>query len=224
MAISEETFFLDPAFEGTLQKQIQSMVAEGILSDQDLPESTQRDYRESLIDDDQIADSLRKLEEGDENALVTVLLQVDGGLGSVLEVVGAPGYRDEEAREVVAAHAEKLGIDPRFLDDITLNPNDAPVVVRDVASRDILPVNEEAKLIWSIKATAKWDISESFAVVGNVNQPPQSFTLSAATSRLSAPVRKQGDPLPWLPFRRPGQRSWTSAGRARRDAPAGGRP
>lgn len=32
MAISEETFFLDPAFEGTLQKQIQSMVAEGILS------------------------------------------------------------------------------------------------------------------------------------------------------------------------------------------------
>ncbi|MBT8416783.1 MAG: PLP-dependent aminotransferase family protein [Silicimonas sp.] len=32
MAISEETFFLDPAFEGTLQKQIQTMVAEGILS------------------------------------------------------------------------------------------------------------------------------------------------------------------------------------------------
>ena len=32
MTISEETFFLDPAFEGTLQKQIQSMVAEGILS------------------------------------------------------------------------------------------------------------------------------------------------------------------------------------------------
>ncbi len=32
MTISEDTFFLDPAFEGTLQKQIQSMVAEGILS------------------------------------------------------------------------------------------------------------------------------------------------------------------------------------------------
>ncbi len=32
MAISEETFFLDPTFEGTLQQQIQSLVAEGILS------------------------------------------------------------------------------------------------------------------------------------------------------------------------------------------------
>lgn len=32
MGISEETFFLDPGFEGTLQKQIQSLVAEGILS------------------------------------------------------------------------------------------------------------------------------------------------------------------------------------------------
>ncbi len=32
MAISEETFFLDPSFEGTLQQQIQSLVAEGILS------------------------------------------------------------------------------------------------------------------------------------------------------------------------------------------------
>lgn len=32
MTISEDTFFLDPAFEGTLQKQIQTMVAEGILS------------------------------------------------------------------------------------------------------------------------------------------------------------------------------------------------
>ena len=32
MAVSEETFFLDPAFEGTLQQQIQSLMAEGILS------------------------------------------------------------------------------------------------------------------------------------------------------------------------------------------------
>lgn len=32
MAISEETFFLDPRSEGTLQSQIQQMVAEGILS------------------------------------------------------------------------------------------------------------------------------------------------------------------------------------------------
>lgn len=32
MAISEETFFLYPGFEGTLQQQIQSLVAEGILS------------------------------------------------------------------------------------------------------------------------------------------------------------------------------------------------
>lgn len=32
MAVSEETFFLDPGFEGTLQQQIQSLVAEGILS------------------------------------------------------------------------------------------------------------------------------------------------------------------------------------------------
>lgn len=32
MGISEETFFLSPDFEGTLQKQIQSIVAEGILS------------------------------------------------------------------------------------------------------------------------------------------------------------------------------------------------
>ena len=32
MAISVDTFFLDPAFDGTLQKQIQAMVAEGILS------------------------------------------------------------------------------------------------------------------------------------------------------------------------------------------------
>ena len=32
MAVSEETFFLDPTFEGTLQQQIQSLVAEGILS------------------------------------------------------------------------------------------------------------------------------------------------------------------------------------------------
>ena len=37
MAISEETFFLDPAFEGTLQQQIQSLVAEGILSGRFLP-------------------------------------------------------------------------------------------------------------------------------------------------------------------------------------------
>jgi GntR family transcriptional regulator/MocR family aminotransferase len=32
MAVSEETFFLDPGFEGTLQQQIQALVAEGILS------------------------------------------------------------------------------------------------------------------------------------------------------------------------------------------------
>ena len=32
MAISEDTFFLDSTFEGTLQQQIQSLVAEGILS------------------------------------------------------------------------------------------------------------------------------------------------------------------------------------------------
>ena len=32
MAISEDTFFLDARFEGTLQSQIQQMVAEGILS------------------------------------------------------------------------------------------------------------------------------------------------------------------------------------------------
>jgi len=32
MHIAEETFFLDPAFEGTLQQQIQRMVTEGILS------------------------------------------------------------------------------------------------------------------------------------------------------------------------------------------------
>jgi GntR family transcriptional regulator/MocR family aminotransferase len=32
MAVSEETFFLDPTFEGTLQQQLQSLVAEGILS------------------------------------------------------------------------------------------------------------------------------------------------------------------------------------------------
>jgi len=32
MAISEETFFLDPMAEGTLQKQVQQLVAEGILS------------------------------------------------------------------------------------------------------------------------------------------------------------------------------------------------
>ncbi|MGI9393666.1 MAG: GntR family transcriptional regulator, partial [Boseongicola sp.] len=32
MPISEETFYLDPAHEGTLQKQIQTIVAEGILS------------------------------------------------------------------------------------------------------------------------------------------------------------------------------------------------
>ena len=32
MAIAEDTFFLDATFEGTLQQQIQSLVAEGILS------------------------------------------------------------------------------------------------------------------------------------------------------------------------------------------------
>ncbi len=32
MAVSEETFFLDPTFQGTLQQQVQSIVAEGILS------------------------------------------------------------------------------------------------------------------------------------------------------------------------------------------------
>ncbi len=32
MAISEETFYLDPSYEGTLQKQVQTLVAEGILS------------------------------------------------------------------------------------------------------------------------------------------------------------------------------------------------
>ena len=32
MAIPAETFFLDPEFDGTLQKQIQSMIAQGILA------------------------------------------------------------------------------------------------------------------------------------------------------------------------------------------------
>ena len=32
MSISEDMFYLDPSAEGTLQKQIQSLVAEGILS------------------------------------------------------------------------------------------------------------------------------------------------------------------------------------------------
>ncbi|MBN2497186.1 MAG: hypothetical protein JXR96_21515 [Deltaproteobacteria bacterium] len=42
------------------------------------------------------------------------------------------------------------------------------VVVRDVASRSILPVNEGAALIWSVKANVKWDISEILALVGEV--------------------------------------------------------
>jgi hypothetical protein len=42
------------------------------------------------------------------------------------------------------------------------------VVVRDVGSRDILPVNEGATLIWSLKATCKWDISEMLAVVAEL--------------------------------------------------------
>jgi hypothetical protein len=42
------------------------------------------------------------------------------------------------------------------------------VVVRDIASRSILPVNEGSRLIWSVKATCKWDISEILAVVAEV--------------------------------------------------------
>ncbi len=42
------------------------------------------------------------------------------------------------------------------------------VVVRSLASRDILPVNEDARLIYSVKATAKWDISEALAVVAEL--------------------------------------------------------
>ena len=42
------------------------------------------------------------------------------------------------------------------------------VVVRDVANRSILPMNEDAALIWSVKANAKWDISEILAIVAEV--------------------------------------------------------
>jgi hypothetical protein len=42
------------------------------------------------------------------------------------------------------------------------------VVVNSPSSRSILPTNEEAKLIWSIKANCKWDISEMLAIVGEL--------------------------------------------------------
>jgi hypothetical protein len=42
------------------------------------------------------------------------------------------------------------------------------VVVWDVATRSVLPVNEGAALIWSFKLNARWDISEMLAVVAEV--------------------------------------------------------
>jgi len=42
------------------------------------------------------------------------------------------------------------------------------VVVQSEAVRSVLPVDEEARLIWSIKANCKWDISEMLAVIAEV--------------------------------------------------------
>jgi len=42
------------------------------------------------------------------------------------------------------------------------------VVITDIASRSVLPIDEGAVLIWSVKATCKWDISEALAVVGEL--------------------------------------------------------
>ncbi len=47
-------------------------------------------------------------------------------------------------------------------------PGKRTVVIRDVANRGILPVKDEAMLIWSLKANVKWDISEALAVVAEL--------------------------------------------------------
>jgi hypothetical protein len=47
-------------------------------------------------------------------------------------------------------------------------PGKRTVVIRSTSSRDILPVNEDARMIYSLKANVKWDISESMAVVGEL--------------------------------------------------------
>jgi hypothetical protein len=42
------------------------------------------------------------------------------------------------------------------------------VVITDVANRSVLPVGEEARMIFSLKGNLKWDISESLAMVMEV--------------------------------------------------------
>jgi hypothetical protein len=39
------------------------------------------------------------------------------------------------------------------------------VVIRDIASRSVLPTNEAATLIYSVKGTVRWDLSEMLAIV-----------------------------------------------------------
>lgn len=53
--------------------------------------------------------------------------------------------------------------------------------------------DEPQRALQSLGAGDTSATQESFAVVGNVSQPPDSFTLSAAPSRFEAPVKKQGE-------------------------------
>jgi hypothetical protein len=47
-------------------------------------------------------------------------------------------------------------------------PGKRTVVVWDVATKSILPQNEDARLVYSFKATCRWDLSEILAVVGEL--------------------------------------------------------
>ena len=42
------------------------------------------------------------------------------------------------------------------------------VVIHSTSNRSILPVNEGARMIYSVKANVKWDISEALAFVGEL--------------------------------------------------------
>jgi sulfate adenylyltransferase len=53
----------------------------------------------------------------------THLLVEQNGEGSVLEVMGAPGYRDAEAHEVVSMHGENLGIEMVPVDEMVYAEN-----------------------------------------------------------------------------------------------------
>ncbi|MBI5543196.1 MAG: hypothetical protein HY901_04870 [Deltaproteobacteria bacterium] len=77
------------------------------------------------------------------------------------------------------------------------NQGQRTVVVRDVNTFVILPSGADVSLIYSIKGTMRWDLSEYFAVIGELfyNRDNNRYTFKDDAIGVSQPTREKADIL-----------------------------